>query len=60
MDMTKQLTDDGVRHIIFEIVNYIDLHPLVCSPVEGEAYDRLSEFIEDLLDPYSDGYMNCN
>lgn len=55
-----QLTDDAVDSLIVEIVDYLDRHPLVCSPIEGDAYDHFTTFLQQSLEPYSNGYRNYN
>lgn len=55
-----QLTDDAIDNIVVMIVDYIDRHPLVCSPIEGDAYDHFTDFIRQQLDPYSNGHRNWN
>lgn len=56
----RTLTDDGIDTLIVEIVDYLDRHPLVCSPIEGDAYDHFTDFLRQRLEPYSNGYRNYN
>jgi hypothetical protein len=58
-----QLTDDGIDTFIYELVTYLDTHPLTFDQhgeITDEGYDHLKEFVFQRLEGYSNGYINFN
>lgn len=56
------LTDDKISSIIIKLVYFLDktVPGFYEWSNDDKNYDSISDFISDLLSPYSDGYINYN
>jgi Protein of unknown function (DUF1778) len=61
-EFARQLTDDDIDSFIVRLVEYLERHPATFDKgdVSEEGYDRLSEFIRQQLEPFSNGHRNYN
>lgn len=53
----RQLTDDNIDDIVYEIHEWFIRHPLGTTE---EGYDWFRDFAGNLLEPFSNGYRNYN
>jgi hypothetical protein len=59
-DKNLVLSDDGIDSIIVKLTSYLEDNCVGSLFDEDEYYDPWVAYIRELLEPYSNGYRNCN